>query len=451
MIKGIKNAKFITPRGIIKGCLGWSENGNITRIGNLQSYKEFFDAKGCYVLPGAIETHGHMREPGFSHKGTVETETKAAAAGGVTTIFDMPNTVPPTTTRKRLDEKIKKIFPGRAFVDYGFFFGASTEPGYLEELNKVDKNKIMGVKIFTAGHETTPTTVSNICELADIFEILGKRKIIAVVHSENQALIDYFTKKLKLAGRKDLIAYSHSRNPLVVLTSTLEIISLSYYYKTKLYLLHLSAPEEFKAVRFAKSLAIPVMGEIVSYTLNLNFSHYKKLGNKIKSSPAIRSPEIQKKFWQLLKNGEVDAVCSEHTPHTLKEKEGDAWQSVSGMPGIQESRTLLINGWLKNFGKNTLESGLVKIADLTSKNIAEFFGLKRKGTIQSGKDADLVVIDTENFWKIKKEDLLTKNQWSPYENWRLKGKPLATFLRGQLIYENGKIVSAPRGKWLHSQ
>jgi dihydroorotase len=406
-----------------------------------------YDFRGKYILPGLIEVHGHMREPGMDYKEDIPHGTRAALAGGYTTILDMPNTRPPTTTAARLEEQIQR-YTGRAYTDFAINMGTSVED--IDELRHIDKELITGVKIFAAGHATTPTTIGNISDIARIFEILGERGIMALVHAENQELVDHFTHHYRdTLGRTDAAAWSEARNLSVVLTSVLEMIALAKHCGVKLYLLHLSTPEEFAAVQFGRGIGVDVYGETTTVHLAFNTNDYAERGNMINISPALRSPDAQQNLWQLLREGKVDTVVTDHAPHTLAEKQKESvWDVASGMPGMQEAMAVLITNWIKHFGNDTLEEGLIRIAQVTSQNIARIFGFSQKGGLTVGKDADIVVVDTEHTWRVQKEDLFTKNHWSVFENEELIGRPIATFLRGNLAYQNGKIVSPAQGNHL---
>jgi dihydroorotase len=169
----------------------------------------------------------------------------------------------------------------------------------------------------------------------------------------------------------------------------------------------------------------------------------------INISPALRTPQAQERLWQLLRAGKIDAVVTDHAPHTLEEKQkASVWEVTSGMPGLQEAVPVLVTNWVRRFGAEALEEGLIRIAQVTSQNIAGIFGFAQKGGLIVGKDADIVVIDTAQPWTVRKEDLFTKNQWSVYEGMQLIGRPVATFLRGTLVYRNGQIIGEPRGRWI---
>src|SRR5229473_980721 len=370
-----------------------------------------FDFRGKYILPGLIEVHGHLREPGLEHKEDIPHGTRAGLAGGYTTIFDMPNTRPPTTTVARVEDQIKR-YTGRSYSDFAINMGTSVE------------------------------------DIARIFEILGERKIMALLHAENQELVNYFTRKYRdTLKRDDPAVWGDARNTSVVLTSALEMIALAKQFGVKLYLLHLSTPEEFAAVEFGRKIGVDVYGEVAAYHLAFTCQDYEKYGNLINVAPALRTPAEQKQLWRLLSEGKIDAVISEHTPHTLAEKQKESvWEVASGMPGMQEALPVLISNWVKQFGHDALEKGLMRIAQVTSQNIARIFGFAQKGGLAVGKDADMVVVDTRQVWRVKKADLFTKNRWSAYEGMELMGRPVATFLRGRLVYREGTIIGEAQGE-----
>src|SRR5437588_1267124 len=259
-------------------------NGKIESIeeGFPKITEHTFDFRNKYILPGLIEVHGHLREPGLEHKEDIPHGTRAALAGGYTTIFDMPNTKPPTTTVTRVGDQIKR-YAGRSYTDFAINMGAAVED--IDELNKINKDLITGVKIFTAGHATTPTTIPHLGDIARIFEILGERKIMALLHAENQELVDYFTHKYRdQLKRSDPPVWGEARNLSVVLTSALEMIALAKHFGVKLYLLHLSTVDEFAAVEFGRKIGVDVYGEIASYQLAFNSDDYEEYENIINVS-----------------------------------------------------------------------------------------------------------------------------------------------------------------------
>lgn len=437
---------LVLPDRVMPGTL-FITDGKIERIeeGFARSVAPTYDYRGKYLLPGLIEVHGHLREPGLDYKEDIPHGTRAGLAGGFTTIFDMPNVKPPTTTVKLLREQLQR-YAGRAYTDYAINMGTSVED--MQELRRVDTRLITGVKIFAAGHATTPTTIGCISDIARVFEILGERQIMGLIHAENQELVNYFVQRYRHElGRNDPAAWSEARNPSVVLTSVLEMIALAKQFGVKLYLLHQSTPEEFAAIEFGRKIGVDVYGEVVTFHLALNTDDYETYGNWINVAPALRSPAIQRQMLQLLREGKIDTVTTDHAPHTLEEKQKKSvWEVSSGIPGFQEALPLLINTWVKHFGQETLEEGLVRIAQVTSQNIARIFDFPQKGGLLVGKDADIVVVDTARNWTLNKEDLFTKNRWSVYEGRSFLARPIATFLRGMHVYQEGSILGEPRGQ-----
>lgn len=435
----IVNAKIVTSKKIINGNIIINRYGKITAITKTlylhpKGVKESFDAKGRYVLPGLIEVHGHMREPGMAEKEDVPHGTRAAIAGGFTTIIDMPNTNPPTTTVRLLEEKMNKIYAKRSYADYSFFMGVDKDN--IGELEKVNPYDVAGIKVFMAGHETTPTTITDDQTLEKIIKIASRRKILLAVHAEDQGLIDRLTKKYKNTNNTSPQLWSKLRSKEVVIKAVRRIITIAKKHKVKLYLLHLSTPEEFEIIKRAKKKGLSVYSELVSYQLLFNTTDYKRLGNKIKVAPALRSSKDQNAMWKIFRNRQVDVICSEHTPHELKPKlQKNVFEAPAGMPNIQETLPSLITAWVKRYGKNTIEECLMTIACLASYNPAKIFQFTTKGEIKPGKDADLVVLDIDNLWTVKKEDLFSKCGWSAYVGEKLIGFPVATFLRGELIYK----------------
>ncbi len=445
MIKGIKNARIVTADKIILGGIR-IEKGKIKQISSHPGDEaQFFDANGKYVLPGLIETHAHFREPGLEHKETIAHGSRAALAGGFTTVFDMPNVLPPTTTVKLLHEQIER-YKKNSYCDFAINFGVSVSD--IPELEKVDPREITGVKVFTAGHQTTPTTIPKLSDQARIWEIAARRSFPVLVHAENQDLVTSREKAYKKAGRMDMLAYSEARSELVVEMASWEAIVLAKHFGTKLWILHASTQGEFEAIAYGRKQGIQTGGEIAVYQLFFSTRDYKKYGKLIKVCPALRGVKETRQLWQMVRQGMVDGICSEHTPHPLSEKKGDIWKAVSGTPGIQESVAAFLTGWVKTFGLDTLEEGLIRLARCSSTNVAKFFGYPQKSGINIGNDADFTIVDLKTPWVVKKEDLFTKQRWSAYEGMKLIGRPIATFLRGNLVYEKGKIVGQNSGQWL---
>ncbi|GAC1399537.1 MAG: dihydroorotase [Ktedonobacteraceae bacterium] len=440
---------LVLPNNIMQGTI-YIANGKIEHIEEGFVQEPTHDFRGQYLLPGLLEVHGHLREPGLDYKEDIAHGSRAALAGGYTTIFDMPNTKPPITTVVRVTEQIQR-YEQKSYTDFAINMGTSLEES--GELRSIDTSLITGAKIFAAGHATTPTTIAHIEDIARIFEILGERNIMALVHAENQELVNYFTHHYRtVLERHDPAAWSEARNSTVVLTSVLEMIALAKHFGVKLYLLHQSTPEEFAAIEFGRSIGVDVYGEVLTFHLAFNTHDYATHGNLINVSPSVRGPDVQKSLWQLLREGKIDTVVTDHAPHTLEEKyKKSVWEVASGIPGFQEALPVLISGWIQQFGQETLEEGLVRIAQVTSQNIARIFNFPQKGGLIVGKDADIVVVGTAKPWMVQKADLFTKNQWSAYEGMEFVGRPIATFLRGTMVYQDGNILGKPQGRRVERQ
>src|SRR5579863_6114779 len=374
---------IVLPDRVIEGTLEIVDS-KIVSISEGFSGNATYDFRGKYLLPGLIEVHGHLREPGLDYKEDIPHGSRAGLAGGFTTIFDMPNTRPPTTTIERVKEQVKR-YTGRCYTDFAINMGTSLQD--VAELREVDPALITSFKLFAAGHATTPTTIPHLRDIARIFEIAGQRNIMMLVHAENQELIDYFTAHYRdTLGRHDPAAWTESRNTAVVLTSVLEMIALARQFGVKLYLLHLSTPEEFAAVAFGRSIGVDVYGETTTVHLAFNSDDYEHLGNLINIAPALRSPADQRSLWQLLREGKIDTIVTDHAPHTLEEKQkASVWDVASGLPGFQEALPALNTGWIRHFGSDTLEEGLVRIAQATSTNLARISGFTQKGLMEVGK------------------------------------------------------------------
>ena len=420
----IKNGKIFVGE-LFHGGIG-IDQGKIVAIckdSALPPSDKQIDAKGMVVIPGAVDVDCHLREPGATHKEDFLTGTSAAAAGGVTTVLDMPNNIPPITTVERLKEK-EEMVKNKAVVDYGFHFGGAVDN--LQEIEKVDD--IVSIKIFMAGHKAAPTFVANEGVIYEIFSLLAKKGIPCAVHAEHQTLIDHLQEKYR--ERNDFEAYSLSRNNLCADLAVSEVIEIAKFCGTKVHICHVSTPEELRIIKAAKDLGLPVSCEAVPYHLFLTIDDLKRLKGFGKVSPPLRSKSDQEFLWKAIEYGWVDCIASEHTPHTREEKEHGVWKAPPGMPSFETMLSLLLYKGLS----------LADIVKLTSENPARIFGIQNKGRIALGYDADLVVLDSKKKWVVKSDELKTKCGWSAFESWTLKGKPEITMIRGNVVYENGEII-----------
>ncbi len=431
----IKNGQIVTNNEIVHGSIGVINGKTAAIITDASSVeaKQTIDAKGLTILPGMIDVDVHMRTPGLEHKETYPTGTSAAAAGGVTTILDMPNTKPPTTTAQLLVEKIDML-KGQSVVDYGLHFQGAKDNH--EELKIMDG--AVSAKYFMAGHETTPTTVSDVGLLYDAFRILAERGLPACVHAEHQQLIN--ARKKYFEHRNDWKVYSEWRNDSVCVTAVREAVSVAEETGCSLHICHVNTAKELETIRHAQDRGVHISVEIVPYHLFLTQDDCERLGAGSKVSPALKTKADQLALWDAINNESIDNILfsSEHTPHTKEDKSGTVWTATAGAPGIQETLSLLINRGVP----------LTRIAKLGAEHPARFFGLKQKGKIQLGYDADFVILDPNEEWQVKQEYLFTKPGWSNYEGWTLKGKPKMTIVRGTVVYENGQVIKSDHGQFV---
>lgn len=420
----IKKGKIVLPGRIIAGDI-LVEDGKIKKIGKDLSCGKILDAGGKYVLPGLIDAHVHFREPGGSDKEDWFTGSSAAAAGGVSCVLEMPNTRPPTITKELLDEK--RRYARRSVVDYGFHFGAST--GNLDVLRMIQD--IASVK-FYMGSTTGSLLVESDAILYEQLSVLAKRNIPATVHAESERMITYLTNKLRNSRRKDVEAYSEARSNMSAAEATNRILSITKLAGNHTHLCHVSTKEEVGILEIYRANA-KISSEAAPHHLFLTKKDYKKLGTLAKTNPPMRSKEDQDALWKALMEGTIDMIATDHAPHLLESKNQGIWDAPSGVPGLETMLPLLLDA--VNRGRLTLE----QVALLTAGNPAKVFSIKNKGQIKAGYDADLTIVDMSQTKKVENDKLFTKCGWSPFSGKTLKGWPVTTIVRGNIVYDAGAI------------
>ncbi len=429
----IKNAKLVLPDGIVEGGIV-IEGGRIKEIkksSGLPDSDEILDAKGNYILPGLIDAHVHFREPGASSKEDWTTGSSAAAAGGITTVLDMPNTQPPTTTLENLEGK-RKIASSKSVVDYGFHFGACNEN--MEELSAL-AHEIASVKFYMS-QTTGNLTVDNDAVLHEELRLLANKGILATAHAENNEMIDYFTTKLQEEGRDDPQAYADSRPPICAADATNMAIFLAGLADCRLHLCHISTSLEVAMVEEHKK-SQQLTAEATPHHLFLTREDFKKLSAYAKTNPPLRTDEDRKALWNGITSGAIDIIASDHAPHLPESKEKGIWKSSAGVPGLETLLPLLLNE--VNNGTLSMET----VARLTAENPARIFGIENKGKIAEGYDADLTIVDLNEEFKVKNDELFTKCKWSPFNGRKLKGHVIKTIVRGNIIFDQGNVNETP--------
>ncbi len=387
------------------------------------------DAKGLTLLPGVIDPQVHFREPGLEHKEDLFTASCACAKGGVTSFLEMPNTRPLTTTQAALDDKLQRASQ-KCLVNYGFFIGATAEN--LPDL--VEANPTCGIKIFM-GSMHGALLVDGETALEAIFAN-GKRLI--AVHAEDQARINQ--RRQEFAGITDPAIHSQIQDNQAALNATKLALELSKKYQRRLHILHMSTAEEAELMRQDKPLWVTC--EVTPQHLLLNTDAYEKIGTLAQMNPPLRSHHDNEVLWQALLDGVIDFIATDHAPHTLEEKAQTYPNSPSGMPGVETSLPLMLTQAMQ--GRCTV----AQVANWMSTAVAKGYGIPKKGAIAPGYDADLVLVDLNNYHPVLREELQTKCRWSPFEGWNLTGWPIYTIVGGQVAYERGELNTEVRGQAL---
>jgi dihydroorotase len=385
------------------------------------------DADGLTLLPGVIDPQVHFREPGLEHKENLFSASCACAKGGVTSFLEMPNTRPLTANQEALDDKLQRASQ-KCVVNYGFFIGATSDN--LAELLKV--NPTPGIKIFM-GSMHGALLMDDEAKLEEIFAT-GTRLI--AVHAEDQARINQ--RRQEFAGIHDPAIHSQIQDNEAALLATKLALKLSKKYQRRLHILHMSTAEEAELLRQDKPSW--VTAEVTPQHLVLNTDAYKKIGTLAQMNPPLRSHHDNEVLWQALRDGVIDFIATDHAPHSLEEKAQTYPNSPSGMPGVETSLALMLTAAME--GKCTV----AQVVNWMSTAVARAYGIPNKGAIALGYDADLVLVDLQNYRPVLQEELLTKCGWSPFAGWNLTGWAKTTIVGGQIVYEQGRVNTEVRGQ-----
>ncbi len=406
------------------------KDGKIEEIGKIENNsKDTFDAKGLTVLPGCIDTQVHFREPGSTDVEDLESGSKAAVLGGVTSVFEMPNTNPPTSNQTEFNKKLD-LAKNRMFSNYAFYFGAT--PQNMEDLKNVDKLEgCCGVKLF-AGSSTGNLLVK---DEQDIEKVISNSSKIVAIHSEDEDILNLRKKFIK---KGDVSSHPLWRNEECAMSSTRRVVKIAERYNKKIHVLHVTTKEE---VEFLSRYKGNVSFEITPQHLTISAPDcYNKLGSLAQMNPPIRDEKHQVMLWKAVKEGIVDTIGSDHAPHSLENKKKEYPQSPSGMPGVQTLIPIMLN----HINNNKLT--LAQFVKLVCDNPCRIFGIKNKGKIKEGFDADLTVIDMNMKKVIKNDWIASKCGWTPFDGFEVKGFPLGTIVNGKAIVWDGKLIEKANGK-----
>jgi dihydroorotase len=438
----IKNATIVNEGRTFHAAL-LIKDEIITSIGSpdqktIPSGTKTIDAKGLLLIPGVIDDQVHFREPGLTHKGDIFSESRAAAAGGVTSFMDMPNTIPQTVTIDILNEKYL-IGSENSITNYSFYLGATNTN--LEEVLRVDPAAVCGIKLFM-GSSTGNMLVDDETALRELFT---KTLLPITAHCEDELIIRKNSEIFRAEYGEDVPVRMHPRirSREACFRSSSHAVNLAKEYNTRLHILHLSTADELKL--FNNELPLNqkrITGEVCVHHLWFDESSYDDLGTLIKWNPAIKTRFDRDALINGVNNNLIDIIATDHAPHTLAEKESSYFKAPSGGPLIQHSLVAMLELWHKKI------FSLEKIVEMMCHNPAILFNIRNRGFIREGYQADLCLISPSSLWSVSKENILYKCGWSPFEGLTFRSKVVQTIVNGKIVYDNGAINNDYRGQRL---
>ena len=437
----IKNARVVTEQEVFQGGItvqGEKISGLIRGDQEIEA-AQIIDLQGKVLLPGVVDGHVHFNEPGREDWEGYRTGTRAAAAGGVTTVLEMPlNSTPPTTNQAMLTYK-RQIVADQTVVDYGQWGGLVDNN--LADLEAMNADGVIGYKAFASASGVDFERINDDVLYAGLEKMREMGNLIGL-HAENEWVCSYLGQQLRAAGRTDRAAWYESRPPF----AELETVQRACYWAKvtggNLHIVHVSIPEGIQFVAQAKQEGTHVTAETCPHYLFLDEQDFERIGPAAKCAPPLRSRENVEQLWECVLNGMVDTIGSDHSPCTwdLKEKGmEDIWKAWGGISGIQLTLPILLSE-----GVNKRGLALTSLARMLSYNPARLFGLSpAKGSIQVGADADLVVVNLDKEWTLTADQLFYKNKFSAYVGSTFKGGVECTFVRGKMVYQDGQIKAEP--------
>lgn len=450
----IKNADVVNE-GVIRPSDVLIRHGRIDRIGSVPDTQAdiVIDAAGKALLPGMIDCHVHFREPGLTHKGDMQSESCAAAAGGVTSVMEMPNTSPPAVTNERLEEKFAAAAQKMA-VNYSFYLGASLNN--LDQIQSVDPENVCGVKVYM-GSSTGDMLVDRLQTLEDLFR---ECPVNLAAHCEDAGIIKkHETLFREMYGDKTpFAAHPHIRSEEACFRSSNLAVQLARKHGTRLHILHvstarelelfddgvarISSPRENEFYVERDETIRKITAEACIHYLHFDGSAYGTKGALVKCNPAIKRASDRDALLRGLLTDRIDTIGTDHAPHTLEEKQGTYWTAPSGMPVIQSALPAVLEHF--HSGVLSLETIAAKIAH----NPARIFSIKERGFIREGYWADIVLVDLNRPQTVSKENILYKCGWSPFEGVTFRSSVDTTIVSGQIAWQDGKINGAALGQRL---
>ncbi len=437
----IKNAKIVNEGAIIEGDV-YIEGNYIKEIADQISAKSantrVIDAEGQFLLPGVIDDQVHFREPGLTHKATIETESRAAIAGGITSFIEMPNTNPQTTTIEKLNDKFE-IAKNSSYANYSFMFGGTNDN--LDEILKVDPKQVAALKLFL-GSSTGNMLVDNPEVLEKIF---SSTNLLIAVHCEDEGTIRNNTEKYVAEYGDDIPLKFHPiiRSEEVCYLSSSKAIELAKKTGARLHVFHLSTGKE--TALFSNKIPLKdkkITAEVCVHHLWFTDADYEEKGTLIKWNPAVKTQKDKDMLWKALLDDRIDIIATDHAPHTLEEKSNVYTKAPSGGPLVQHALPSMLEAYHQ--GKISIE----KIVEKMCHNPAILFQVEKRGYIKEGYFADLVLVDINKPWTVTKDNIFYKCGWSPFEGNTFKSRISHTFVNGNLVYKNFEFSEEKKGMQL---
>jgi dihydroorotase len=437
----IKNAKIVNEGSIFEGDV-LIENEFIVEIADFISAKssdcKIIDAEGNFLIPGAIDDQVHFREPGLTHKGDIESESRAAVAGGITSFIEQPNTIPNALTQEILEEKYQ-IAENNSFANYSFMMGASNDN--LAEVLKTNPKNVAGIKIFL-GSSTGNMLVDNEEVLERIF---SSTPLLIAVHCEDEMTIKNNLEKFKEESGEDIPIQAHHliRSEEACYLSSSKAIALAKKTGARLHIFHLSTAKEMDL--FTNKIPLEekkITAEVCIHHLWFTNADYDTKGNFIKWNPAVKTEHDRNALWEALLDDRIDVIATDHAPHTLEEKQQSYLKAPSGGPLVQHAVVAMFEAYLQ--GKISVE----KIVQKMAHNPAILFKIEKRGFVKVGYYADLAIVNSGLPWTVKKDNIFAKCGWSPFEDFTFRSRITHTFVNGELVYNNFKVKDIRRGKRL---
>ncbi len=435
----IINGRIVTADLDFVGAIA-IRNGVIVAIGeaaDMPPAAETLDASGLAVLPGAIDVHVHFRDPGYDHKEDWESGTVAAAFGGVTTVFDMPNTIPAVDNPDAVEQK-HAIASSKAHIDYGLY--AVLGESSLDHVETLANSGIIGFKLYmgnTFGRISSPTTGA----MLELFEKVAPTGMRVSLHAETNTIMERRETALRAANHNSPLDHLASRPAVVAIEAVERAATLAEWTGARIHVLHISSADELRPLADAKARGVDITGETGPHYLMLSSDDYARCKGVIRVNPPVREASNQEPLWAGLQSGLIDMVATDHAPHTPEEKQREPiWEVDCGFPGVETQMPLMLTAVAE--GRMTLKD-YVRASSLAP---AKTFGLfPRKGALAPGSDADLAIVDLGAEWTIRDEALHSRSRISPWDGRPVKGRVRHTIVRGRFVVRDGTLIPESRG------